>query len=453
MTAEMAWQQAQALDELPTGDISHIPGRRGWPIVGDAFTFFNNPLPYMRRCMAEYGPVFRNRMGPMETVNIIHPDAQQLLTLDPDQLFSAGRGYGTSLGEFFPDGLLLRDFSDHRMHRRIMQTSFKNAQLDAYMPEIHRVMRRHVKSWRDQGQIKFVPAIKAALLEVGSRVFLGMELGEASDKINRSFIAMAEGSSTPLRFEIPGTVYYQGKRGYEYTTEYFRKQIPIKRASDGNDMFTLFSKETDKEGNYFSDDDLVHHVNFLLFAAHDTTTSTLSSLFYELTQRPDWMETCRAEVSALSQDQLCYADLDKLEQISYCFKETLRMYPPVAGFARRNMREFEIMGYRIPENSTVSVSVVTSHRLEEFYRDPDEFDPTRFAPGREEHKAHPFAWFPFGGGAHKCIGVHFAEMLVKVALFEMLREYDFSATTAPSRVRFVPFPKPVNDLPMAVSLH
>ena len=203
-------------------------------------------------------------------------------------------------------------------------------------------------------------------------------------------------------------------------------------------MFSLFCKEKQDDGSYWSDDDIVHHVNFLLFAAHDTTTSTLSTMMYELTRNPAWMERCREQLQSIDKDALEYSDLDQLDDITHAFKETLRLYPPVVGMARRSIKPFEYGGYEIPENSVVTASTILAHRLPDIYKDPDKFDPDRFAPGREEHKAHPFAWFPFGGGAHKCIGVHFAEMLVKVALFEMLRSSEFEAVNEPGKLRYIP---------------
>jgi len=170
-----------------------------------------------------------------------------------------------------------------------------------------------------------------------------------------------------------------------------------------------------------------------------------------LTKKPEWVQVCRDELLALDQDTLRYKDLDKLENTTYCFKETLRLYPPVVGLARRSLRDFDFLGHKIPANSMVSVPLAVSHRLESIYKDPDSFDPLRFAPGREEHKVHPFAWFPFGGGAHKCIGLHFAEMLVKVALFEMLQHYRFESIEPHGKMSLMPFPKPINNLPLKVS--
>ena len=448
--AEAALMAAEELPSAADSDLSHLPGHKGLPLIGDALPFLKNTLEYMRSNQAKYGNIFWTHIGPTAALNIADADAVKLLTLDPDKNFSAGKGYEGTLSSFFPDGLLLKDYSDHRMHRRIMQTAFKNAMLEQYMSQIHDIVRSHVQQWQGK-ELTFVTSMKDCLLEVGSKIFLGMELGEDSKKINRGFVDMAHGCTTPFRLKIPGTTYYNAVKGYEFISKRFKEQIPLKRQSDNTDMFSLFCKEKQENGEYFSDQDLVHHINFLLFAAHDTTTSTLSGMMFHFVNNPGWLKKCREEVQALEQDKLNFADLDKLENIGYCFKEVLRLAPPVVALGRRSIREFEFKGHRIPANTMVSAASILVHRNPKFYTNPDKFDPLRFAPGREEHKAHPFAWSPFGGGAHKCIGLHFAEMLVKVTLFELLRSSDFESTAPPSAYTYLPFPKPVNNLPLRVT--
>ncbi len=444
----------QYLATEPNSEFPGIPGRNGLPLIGDAISFVRDSLAFQRKCYEEFGPVFYTRMGPEYNVMLVHPDAARLVTLDTEQNFSARLGYENSLGNFFPNGLLLKDFSDHKMHRRIMQSAFKNERLESYVPLIHTVVRQHVDEWQKIGEVTFVDAIKSCLLEVGSRVFLGMEIGEDADTINRHFVSMANACTTPIRANIPGTPYSRGVQGYRYISNYFRNHIAAKRNSLGTDMFTLFCKETDENGHYYSDDDIVHHVNFLLFAAHDTTTSTLSSMMYEFVKHPEIMQACRDELLALDQKKLSYADLAGLDNCTWSFKETLRLYPPVNGIARRCIREFEFQGYTIPSNTMVVVPNLLIMRLPEFFSDPDTFDPQRFAPGREEHKRHTFAWSPFGGGAHKCIGLHFADMLVKVVLFELLRTSTIESTKPMRDVNrdfaFMPFPKPRNHLPLRI---
>ena len=80
---------------------------------------------------------------------------------------------------------------------------------------------------------------------------------------------------------------------------------------------------------------------------------------------------------------------------------------PVSIVARRAIKDTEICGHYIPTGTPIHVGIYASHRIEAFWHDPDVFDPERFAPERAEDKAHKYAWAPFGGGAHKCIGMHF----------------------------------------------
>lgn len=451
ISAELALEQISSLSDTEVADLSAFPGRDGWPVVGDGIVFFRDTLAYMKQMHAQYGSVFRSKMGPMQSLNLIGPDAQKLVLLDSENNFSTGKGYATSLGEFFPKNLLLRDFSDHRKHRRIMQTAFKNQMLESYMPLLHNIIGGHVRRWSEQGKVNFFQAVKSALLEVGSEIFLGLDLGDEAQRVNQAFIDLALGSSTPFRYNIPGTQYSRAVKAHRYLYDFLRSQIAGKRAGNGTDMFSLFCKETQEDGQYFSDDDIVYHLSFLLFAAHDTTTSTLLNLLYEITRNPSWQDRCRTELQALDAEHLSYSQLGDLQLTSYCFKETLRLYPPVIGMARRSIREFQFGDFVIPANTMISTSTLITHRLPELYTQPDDFDPERFAPGREEHKSHPFAWFPFGGGAHKCIGLHFAEMLTKVGLFEMLRSYRFEAFNHDSNYAYIPFPKPRDGLPVKVT--
>ena len=104
----------------------------------------------------------------------------------------------------------------------------------------------------------------------------------------------------------------------------------------------------------------------------------------------------------------------------------MRLMPPVPGLPRQATRDFEYAGYQIPKGSLISISLWMTHRLERYWKEPERFDPDRFSPGRAEDRQHPFLWLPFGGGAHKCIGMHFGAMEVKAALHQMLLRFRWS---------------------------
>ena len=90
-----------------------------------------------------------------------------------------------------------------------------------------------------------------------------------------------------------------------------------------------------------------------------------------------------------------------------------------------------------------------THYLEEWWTEPRKFDPERFAPERAEHKRHFYQWLPFGGGSHKCIGLNFAEIQVKIVLFHLLKH--FRIEVAPDYVmpyNPVPISFPTDGLPV-----
>ena len=81
--------------------------------------------------------------------------------------------------------------------------------------------------------------------------------------------------------------------------DYLRPRIPEHRASDGDDLFTALCHAQSEDGETFTDDDVVNHMIFLLMAAHDTSTITLTTMAYYLAKNPEWQDRCRDESLAL----------------------------------------------------------------------------------------------------------------------------------------------------------
>ena len=77
---------------------------------------------------------------------------------------------------------------------------------------------------------------------------------------------------------------------------FFRKELPAKRASQESDLFSVLCHAKTEDGDQFSDDDVVNHMIFLMMAAHDTTTITLSTLFYYLPRIQSGSSACRKKV-------------------------------------------------------------------------------------------------------------------------------------------------------------
>ena len=130
-------------------------------------------------------------------------------------------------------------------------------------------------------------------------------------------------------------------------------------------------------------------------------------------------------------------------------QEALRMYPPLVMMPRYALQEFEFNGHRIPANTTCAISSLFTHYMEEYWSNPTQFDPERFSKARAEDKKHFFQWIPFGGGAHKCLGLNFAEVQTKLFLFHLLTRYNISVKAGYEMPRsWVPLIFPADGLPV-----
>jgi cytochrome P450 len=356
------------------------------------------------------------------------------------------------LENLFPDGLMLRDFDDHRSHRRIMQVAFKPKPMRDYMLHLNEGITHGLKSWAPSERFEFYPAIKDLTLELGASVFLGLTMGAEAAKVNQAFVDEIAASVAVLRRPWPGSKMRRGVKARAFLRDYFRDLIPSRRASGGDDMFTQFCQAKSEDGAFFTDDEIVDHLNFLLMAAHDTTTSALTTMIWAMAQYPDWQDAVREEVLAVGSEQLDYDDMDKLELTERVLKEALRFRPPVPFLPRFAEQPFEFGGYEIPGQTSISVSPGLVQMDPDLWTQPTLFDPDRFSDNRAEDRRHRFAWTPFGGGAHKCIGMHFAIMQVRAFVHQFLQNFRVALPDDyQNRWQAIPIPKPRDGLPVILT--
>ncbi|MEM7611880.1 MAG: cytochrome P450 [Pseudomonadota bacterium] len=433
-------------------DVMHIPGEDGMPFFGHAREFLTNPRALSRRMAAQYGPVYRTRFLGQRTVVLAGAQGLELVLLDRDKNFSSQKGWDHTIGGLFNRGLMLLDFDEHRFHRRIMQSAFKREALEFYMQSMYDVVGQSMQSWGQQQDFRFYPAIKQLTLDNAAIAFLGVPLGEEADALNTAFIDTVAASVALIRVPIPGLALHKGIKGRQLLNDFFREQIPARRGSDKRDMFTVLCNAKNDEGDAFSDDDIVNHMIFMMMAAHDTVTSSLTTAAYGLAANPHWQQRLRDEKATLTDGRVSYEQLAEMPQHEWLFNEALRMWAPVPYIPRRAEREFEFKGIRIPANVQVGISPDSAHYDELFWTSPQTFDPERFSPDRAEHKRHGFAFAPYSGGAHKCIGLHFAQMLAKVVISEFVSRFDI---TVDDNYRLamqpLPIPKPRDGLKLQLS--
>ena len=220
----------------------------------------------------------------------------------------------------------------------------------------------------------------------------------------------------------------------------------------GEDILGLLIEAEDTEGNRFTDEQVRDQALTLLFAGHDTTTSTVSFLFYELARHPEWGERLADERDRVAGDEAPDAAqlFSEMPDLDMAVQETLRLYPPAWIGPRRSNTEFEFGGYRIPAELPVNYSSWASHRLPDVFADPHAFRPERFAP-EEKAKLPKGAYVPFGAGPRICIGMRFGELEIRAIAAAILRRFRLGLEPGRAmRIRQMPTLSPRGGLPMQV---
>ncbi len=446
---------SDAIDEPPLELLAHIPGTDGWPVVGSTLALLADPKGEVERMAARFGRVYRARAFGGRNISLLGPEANEFVLFDQAKIFSSKHGWNILLERLFPRGLMLLDFDEHRLHRKALSVAFKTGPMKSYLASLNRGIESGIAGWKSgRRDMLFYPAIKQLTLDLAAVSFLGAELGPEVAKLKRAFIDMVAASVAVVRKPIPGTQMARGVKGRAFMIDYFGRQIDARRAGDGADIFTQLCKATTDEGALLTPQQIADHMSFLMMAAHDTLTSSLTSFVWFLSVNREWQGRLRAEIQSLGLGKsapLPYERLDDLPLTEMAYKESLRLIPPVPSVPRCAMRDTEFAGYKIPAGSRVSVNMLFTHYMPEAWPQPETFDPLRFTEEASRGR-HKFAFAPFGGGAHMCLGLHFAYMQAKCFAYHLLSTTDVSVAAGyKPHWKLWPIPRPRDGLPVRLS--
>lgn len=440
----------QVLAEPPPGSgLRPVLGDPGAPLIGHTLGFLQNTLATARRLHARFGTVFWANAFGTRLVLVVGPEGIETVLANRDKAFSSEQGWGYFIGPFFERGVMLMDFAEHRHHRRIMQQAFKRERLVSYLDAMSPAIERGIDGWESGPAFALYPAAKQLTLDIATEVFVGADLGAEADRLNEAFIDVVVGGQAIVRADVPGGKWHRGLQSRRLLEDHFRSRIPAKRSGDGQDLFSVLCHAESEDGERFSDQDVVNHMIFTLIAAHDTSTITFAMLAYYLAAHPEWQERLRAESQALGKPAIGYEDLDALPSMELAFKETLRMNAPVGMVARETLKDTAIDGHHVPRGTKLMIGIHPTQRMEAWWEEPDRFDPERFSPERHDEDRHPFAWAPFGGNVHKCIGMHFGSTEVKAITHRLLLTHRWSVPAGyEPRMDYGTGPFPADDLPV-----
>jgi cytochrome P450 len=417
-----------------------------------------DPLPILLGGYEEFGPIFSMRFLHIRSVWMLGPEANHYVTVGHPENFHWRE---SSFGDLIPllgDGLLTVDDEYHDRSRAIMLPAFHREQIDASTAAMRAEAEAAIAALRPDTVVDIYAWMRTLAMRIAMRALLGLDPDDGGKGALAAENFEAALSFFGIDFALrllrgPGSPWRRLMAARAVLDRIVYEEIDRRRASPDSgrrDILSLLAEARGEAGERFTDREIRDQVMTLMFAGHDTSTSTVSFALWELAHHPDALaRLCEEQDRVLAGKPPTIDQLEReMPYLDMVVDEVLRLYPPAWIGPRRAVRDFEFGGYHVPRGAYVNYCSWASHRIPAVFPEPEAFVPERFT--RERKAALPRgAYVPFGGGQRVCIGKRFGQVEVKLVTTMLLQQ--LRADALPGRtmtVRQMPTLSPRGGLKM-----
>jgi cytochrome P450 len=396
-----------------------------------------DPLGFMRRAARDHGDVVRYRLASHAFYLVTHPGGVQRILQDHYRNYTrSGSLIWDALVPAFGNPLIVSDGDSWFYRRRLMQPVFVHRHVARFAALMTHQAAGTLEAWKpyaDDGRaLDVAPAIGRLTLNILLAALFGVHdpeqarpLGEAAliqnqDAILRSSVVFypPPGVPTPHNRRLRAAIRSLDRRINALIEDHRRHPDAFP------DLLTMLLQARDEAtGDGLSDRQLRDEIASLCFAGYSTSSSTVLWALYVLAKHPPIARQLWAEVdAALGTRTPTVDDLPNLPYSRMILAEVLRLYAPGWVSVRKVIADDEIGGYRIPAGAHVTISAHVTHRRPDCWEEPERFDPARFSPERSQGRPR-YAYFPFLGGPHQCLGRDFALLEAQLMLIMVAQRY------------------------------
>ncbi|XP_062554130.1 probable cytochrome P450 4d14 [Armigeres subalbatus] len=434
----------------------NLAGPLEWPIVGSAAEIVNlnsvDIFKLLRRYAQQYGTAYKISFWYQYTLVFAKPNVVEKI-LNTQSYAAKSEDYD-KVAEWIGYGLLISKGEKWFKRRKVLTPGFHFKILESFLRVFNEksdVLCRKLASFGGS-EIDVFPILKLYTLDVLCETALGYSCNAQTEN---SFYPTAVEELMSILYWRFFNLFASVDTFFRFTKEYRRFHKLIKDTRE----FTLkiinqkrqllkdepeeaaLDDDVDKrkkkmalldlllratiDGKPLTDDDIREEVDTFTFAGHDTTSSALTFLLFNIAKYPEVQQKLYEEISTVvgCTTDLTLPILNDLRYLDLVIKESLRLYPSVPMIARIATEDTQLDDMPIPKGTCVSVDIFQMHRDPNWFADPECFIPERFDAVKEGGQQNSFTYIPFSAGSRNCIGQKFAQYEMKIAITKLIQAF------------------------------
>jgi sterol 14-demethylase len=403
----------------------------GAPLLGHLLPFFRDPVSVLRRGYQSKGKLFSfSLMGRRMNV-MLGPEHNRFFFEETDKLLSIRESMPFFLKMFSPDFYSFAEMDEYLRQRAVIMPRFKAAAMKQYVGVMVEESLNLVNRLGDEGEFDLIPTLGPVVMDIAAHSFMGKEFHE---KLGHEFFDLFRDFSGGMEFVLPLWLptpkMIKSQRAKKKLHAILQGWIDKRRATplDPPDFFQGMVESKYPDGRPIPDELIRHLILLLVWAGHETTAGQVSWALADILQNRNYEKVLRGEIEAVlggsDGGNLGWEQAIAMQKMDLALRETERLHPVAFILSRKATTDIERDGYTIRKGDFVLLAPSVTHRMTETWVDPDRYNPERFNAEREDAQIESNSLVGFGGGVHRCAGVNFARMEMKVVLAVLLQNYE-----------------------------
>ncbi|HLM97535.1 MAG TPA: cytochrome P450 [Acidimicrobiales bacterium] len=407
-----------------------------------------DPIGLMRRVREECGDVGQFRLAGRDVVLLTGAEANELFFRAPEEVLDQAEAY-PFMTPIFGEGVVFDAPPERRremLHNQALRDKFMRGHASTIADEVEAMVKPWSESPSQEGTIDLLDWFAELTIYTSSACLIGRKFRHELDRRFAELYHDLEQGTDAIAYVDPYAPIDSFRRRDEARLGLVelvqgimdRRSAGPPATDEDRDLLDVLMSIRDSDGTArFSTDMVTGMFISMMFAGHHTTSGTAAWTLIELLRHPRELDAVRAELDELYAhgEEVSYQALRDMPRLESAIKEALRLHPPLILVLRVVKEELEVEGFTVAPGKLVGASPAVSNRIAEDFPDPDAFVPERYLEPRNEDRANPWTWIPFGAGRHRCVGAPFAMMQLKAIFSVLLRHWDFELAQPPDTYR------------------